>query len=297
MTDNVGAVYDLGYEPYEGERLGRRGARASLFGDGTRRVLGIRRKARRKILPWILIAIAILPAIVFIGIQFFVPIDASELLSPATNHANFYQLGGTIVLLFTALAAPELLIPDRKDGVLSMLASRPMLATDYIGTRFASLLAIVAGFLLIPQFVLYVGQAATSADGLLPGLVDEADVIPKILIVAVIYALAYVPLGFAVASLSSRKAVAAAVYIGIIIGLTAIAEAIVQNATFTGGRWFALIAPINIADSANLWVFGQSNPESLLTAAGLSPGYGLAAVIVLGIVATAFSFNRYRSLM
>ncbi len=296
MTD-TGAVYDLGYEPYEGERLGRRGARATLFGDGIRRVLGIRRKARRKILPWILIAIAIIPAVVFIGIQFFIPIDASDLLSPAANHANFYQLGGTIVLLFTALAAPELLIPDRKDGVLSMLSSRPMLSTDYIGTRFASLLAIVAGFLLIPQFVLYVGQAATSDEGLLRGLIDEAGVIPKILVVAVIYALAYVPLGFAVASLSNRKAVAAAVYIGIIIGLTAVAEAIVQNATFAGGRWFALISPINTADAANLWVFGQANPDSLLATAGISPAYGIVAVVVIGVVATGFSFNRYRSLM
>ncbi len=296
MTD-TGAVYDLGYEPYEGDRLGRRGARSALFGDGVRRVLGIRRKARRKILPWILITVAVLPAVVFIGIQFFIPIDASDLLSPSANHANFYQLGGTIVLLFTALAAPELLIPDRKEGVLSMLSSRPMLSTDYIGTRFASLLAIVAGFLLIPQLVLYVGQAATSDDGLLPGLIDQADILPRILFVAVIYALAYVPLGFVVASLSNRKAVAAAVYIGVIIGLTAIAEAIVQNATFAGGRWFALISPINTADAANLWVFGQANPESLLTAADLSPTFGLLAVIVIGVVATGFSFYRYRSLM
>ena len=75
------------------------------------------------------------------------------------------------------------------------------------------------------------------------------------------------------------------------------AEAVVQNATFAGGRWFALISPINTADAANLWVFGQSSPDSLLATAGISPGYGVLAVIVIGVVATAFSFNRYRSLM
>lgn len=297
MTDQAGAVYDLGYEPYEGERLGRFGARRSLFFDGVRRVLGLRRKARRKILPWTLIVIAIVPALVFVGIAFFVPIDASDLQSPSAQHADFFQLVGMIVLLFTALAAPELLIPDRKDGVLSMLSSRPLTSNDYVATRFASLLAIIFSFELIPQILLYVGQAATSSDGLIRGLVNNAHVLPRILLVAVIYAVAFVPLGFVVASLSNRRAIAAAVYIGIIIGLTGIGEAIVQNATFTGGRWFALIAPINTADAANLWVFGQSNSESLVSAAGISPGYAVVALAVFGAATSAFSFYRYRSLM
>jgi hypothetical protein len=34
MTDSTGAVYDLGYEPYEGERRGRSGARRTLVADG-----------------------------------------------------------------------------------------------------------------------------------------------------------------------------------------------------------------------------------------------------------------------
>ena len=72
MTDTQGAVYDLGYEPYDGERLGRSGARRTVFWDGIRRVLGIRRKARRKVLPWTLIVIAVIPAIVVVGIGFFV---------------------------------------------------------------------------------------------------------------------------------------------------------------------------------------------------------------------------------
>ena len=50
--------------------------------------------------------------------------------------------------MFTALAAPELLIPDRRDGVLSMLSSRPMTPSDYLGARFAALVAVVGAFLL-----------------------------------------------------------------------------------------------------------------------------------------------------
>ena len=51
MTDK-GVVYDLGYVPYEGERRARRGAIATTYRDGIYRVFGIRRRARKKILPW-----------------------------------------------------------------------------------------------------------------------------------------------------------------------------------------------------------------------------------------------------
>lgn len=296
MTD-TGAVYDLGYTPYDGERLGRRGARRTVFLDGMRRVLGIRRKARRKILPWLLVVIAVLPPIAFVGISFFIPIDIEDTFDAAQQHATFFVLGGTVVLLFTGLAAPELLIPDRRDGVLSMLSSRPMTSNDYLGSRFASLIAIVAGFLLIPQLVLYFGQAAVDADGVLPGLVDGLPNLPRILLVTAIYTATYVPLGFVVASLSNRKGIATSVYIASMIALTAVAEAIVQNGTFTGARYFALIAPINTADAANAWVFGVENPDSLLAAADLEPVLGVVVAAVIGLGATAFSVVRYRRLM
>ncbi|MDJ0790493.1 MAG: hypothetical protein QNJ71_01220 [Acidimicrobiia bacterium] len=296
MTER-GAVYDLGYAPYDGSRLGRRGARATLFADGIRRVLGIRRKARRKVFPWMLIVIAVVPSIVFVGINFFVPGGITEGASTNATHANFFVLNGAVALVFTALAAPELLIPDRRDGVLSILSSRPLTYVDYLSSRFASLVAVVGAFLIFPQFVLYLGLAATNTDGLFRGLVEGADALPKVLLVTVIYIIAYVPLGFVVASLANRKAIAATVYIAIVIGLSAVAEAVVANNVFAGGRWVALIAPVNTADAAAEWVFGQSSPESLLAAADINPGVGLVALIVFGAIGVAFSLYRYRSLM
>lgn len=296
MSD-TGAVYDLGYTPYDGERRGRRGARRAVFFDGVRRVLGIRRKARRKILPWLLLVIAVLPPIAFVGISFFIPIDTGEAFDAAQQHYTFYVLGGTIVLLFTGLAAPELLIPDRRDGVLSMLSSRPMTSTDYLAARFAGLTAIVAGFLLVPQFVLYIGQAAVDGDGVLQGLIDGLPNLPRIVLVAAVYTVAYVPLGFVVASLSNRKGIAASVYIASMIALNAIADAIVRNATFTGSRYFTLAAPIEIANATTAWVFGVDDPDSLFSAVDMDPRLGLIAVTVVGLAATAFSVNRYRRLM
>ena len=297
MTTSEGAVYDLGYEPFDGERRGRKGARLTVWADGVRRILGIRRKARRKIMPWLLVTIALLPAIVAVGIAFILPTPVAESVNLATQNSDFFALGGTITMLFTALAAPELLIPDRRDGVLSMLSSRPLTSTDYIFARFSSLVTVVGAFLLLPQLVLFIGQAGTDPDGLARGFINAADTIPKVLLVSAIYVAAYVPLGFAFASLTDRKAIAASSYLATMIALSAFAEAIVANATFTGGRWVALIAPINTAETANAWVFGESTSGSLLDAAGIDPLIGVVALVVIAVAAAGFSVKRYRGLM
>jgi ABC-2 type transport system permease protein len=200
-------------------------------------------------------------------------------------------------MLFTALSAPELLIPDRRDGVLSMLASRPLTPFDYLGSRFASLATVVGSFMILPQLLLFFGQASTDPEGLFQGLLNAADTLPKILAVAAVYTIAYVPLGFVIASLSNRKAIATASYLAVMIALTAFAEAIVRSSNITGGRWVALLAPINTADAANVWIFGGSNPDSLLAAADIHPVFGIVALVVLGSALSLFALHRYRSLM
>ena len=297
MTDQTGAVYDLGYEPFDGERSGRKGARKAVYIDGIRRVLGLGRKARRKIMPWTLIVIAIIPSIVAIGISFILPSGSSDAINLADQNSEFFLLSGTMTMLFTALAAPELLIPDRRDGVLSMLSSRPLTPGDYLGARFASLATIVAGFMIVPQLVLFVGQAATDSEGLFQGFINAADTLPRIIAVTAVYTIAYVPLGFVIASLSNRKAIATASYLAVMIALTAFAEAIVRESSIPGGRWFALLAPINTADAANVWIFGGSNPDALLAVADISPIYGIIALVVFGSLLSMFSLHRYRGLM
>ena len=126
MSGRSGVVYDLGYAPYDGERRGRRGALLTTFKDGVSRIFGIRRGAWRKVLPFLLLGLAVLPAVVFVGLSFLLGSFAPEAESPYGGHGQYFVLAGTIVLLFVALAAPELLIPDRRQGVLSIYSSRPM---------------------------------------------------------------------------------------------------------------------------------------------------------------------------
>jgi ABC-2 type transport system permease protein len=58
-----GSIYDLGYQAYEGPRLGRRSAVLALFAQTVRSCFGIGRGGRAKIAPLVLAGLAILPAV------------------------------------------------------------------------------------------------------------------------------------------------------------------------------------------------------------------------------------------
>ena len=107
MTEGV--IFDLGYQPHEGKRLGRSGAVRALYRDGLRRVLGLRRRARSKILPALLLSIALLPAILFVGIGvLFAGADFET--DSFFSHAEYFEYSGWIALILSALAAGELLV-------------------------------------------------------------------------------------------------------------------------------------------------------------------------------------------
>ncbi|HEX6138849.1 MAG TPA: ABC transporter permease, partial [Candidatus Limnocylindria bacterium] len=60
----TGAIYDLGYRGYDGPRLGRSAAVATLFWHSLRAAFGWGRSGRSKIVPWGLTAFALAPAVV-----------------------------------------------------------------------------------------------------------------------------------------------------------------------------------------------------------------------------------------
>jgi len=292
-----GAVFDLGYKPHEGERLGRRGAFSATVKDGVRRTLGIRRKARKKVMPWMLFAIALLPVIAIVGLSFFTDIllEGIEADNPFASHPNVFMLTSTLFFIFTALAGPELLIPDRIEGVLNVYASRPMRVGDYLGARATALAITAAGFLVLPQLILYFGLATLDDDGWFSGLASNVSDLPKILLAAFFFLLAYGAPVFLVGLFADRLGRAWGAYFGIMI----LAEAIAAGIAQIGGasRWAALGGvqshPVIVMD----WIFGSSNPREGITNAGFHPVWSLAIILFITAVAWIVGWRRYRSLL
>lgn len=293
MTDQ-GVVYDLGYKPHDGPRLGRRAAVQATIRDGLRRIFGLRRKARKKILPWMLFVIALLPAIVFVGLVFLTSqIAAGELIdTPFANHATYFDLAAGTVLLFCGLAAPELIIPDRIDGVLSVYSSRPMTTLDYLGARAAGLGLAVAAFLLTPQLLLYFAFAALGPDGFAGELVGNVDDLIRIIAATAAYLVAYGAPAFLVAVFAKRLAPATGIYLGIMFVSNGVAEAFTNN----GNDWASLLALAEHPSYVRDWLFDTST-DTVPELAGFDPWTSLVIIIAVAALTMYVAVRRYRSLM
>ncbi len=294
MTDRSGVVYDLGYQPYAGERLGRRGAVLAVLRDGLRRVMGLRRRARRKILPWGLFVLALLPAGFFVAFSVF----TGELLLDEFNRpvelfgaADYSSFSATFTLLFVALAATELLLPDRTSGTLEVYASRPLSFAGYLGARTGALGALVIAFLMVPQALIMLGNAFVSPDGFLPSIIDDLDVIARALAATFVYFLAFAPPALAVASVVTNAGVAAGMFIAGVVLINFLAEFMLA----TDFEYLTLLAINHHPRYLGDWIFGEDTLAWIPERAGFDPWVSLTVIAAVALASAIVLIYRYRS--
>ncbi len=289
-----GTVYDLGYAPHEGSRLGRRAAIRAMFVDGSRRVLGLRRKAMTKVLPWGLIGAAIVPAAWVVALTFVIAGFTLEDAGPFGDPAEFFETIGMLAMFFVALVAPALLIPDRQHGVLAIYASRPVRASDYLLARGAALVALTSLFMLIPHAILYVGISSLYEDGFRAGLVENGKQIPEILGTIVAYVLAYGAPAFLVSVFVRRVPIATGVYVFIMFVTGSLVEAMPRATELLVFKVLAPFAlfwnPLSVRD----WLFDREPDQFALDRAGLEPWVGAVAIIVIAVATAVIAHRRYR---
>ncbi len=211
----VGTVYDRGYRPYDGPRGGRRAAVGALYRATLRRALGFRRPWRQKFLPWLLLGIVTVPAAVNVGIAYVTrdtPVRAIEIVS----YRRYVGVSSSL-LLFVALVAPDVLCPDRRQRVLSLIFARPLSGTDYALAKLGAIGTLLVAFSLLPQMVLYIGNMLVDKGGALNYLSGHADVVWKVPVAVALLALYYASLGLAISSLTSRRVVAGAGILAVLL--------------------------------------------------------------------------------
>ncbi|MFL6204296.1 MAG: hypothetical protein ACJ739_03015 [Acidimicrobiales bacterium] len=231
----VGAVYDRGYRGYEGIRGGRSASRYALFLASVRRALGIRRPWRQKVAPAVLLGIATVPAIVWVGVA-YVTRD-----TPASNFQLItyrdYVGVSTYLLAFVALTAPDIMCPDRRQRVLPLIFARPLTGTDYVVAKVGAMFALVFAFGFLPQVVLFVGQMLVSDDGALRYARDNAEVLWQVPVAVGLLAIYYASISVAVSSFTTRRIIAGAVIIGSLLISGIVSEILVgpEEATVQEG--------------------------------------------------------------
>jgi len=293
MTDRTSAdavIVDRGYRNYEGERTGRRGTTKAIITDGFRRVLGLRRKARRKVLPWFFIVLALASVVILIGIHWANPADNLEL----PKYGEYFDIISVVTLLFAALAVPELFVPDRVQGVLNVYFSRPLTVGRYLGSKGAAMVVVLMSFLLVPQIIFHLGLAALSDDGFLTYLGDNLDVLWKVPAAALVYVAVHGAVAATVAAFLPRVGAAAGVFLGSMFIFNLIAEFFLNATDFPGGRYASLFAfeqhPRIIRD----WIFDIDTLNHIPERAGFEPSASLAMAVVIVALSTVAITWQYR---
>ncbi len=121
------------------------------------------------------------------------------------------------LLVFVALTAPDIMCPDRRQRVLPVLFARPLTGVDYVIAKVAAMFAIVFAFGFLPQVVLFLGQMLVSDDGALRYARDNAEVLWQVPVAVSVLAIYYAAIGVAISSLTSRRIIAGATIIGLLL--------------------------------------------------------------------------------
>jgi len=228
----VGAVYDRGYRPYDGERGGRSAARAALFRASVRRALGLRRPWRQKVTASVLLGVAVVPAIVNVGVAYL----TRDTVASDIEFITYREYVGVsnALLVFVALTAPDIMCPDRRQRVLPLLFARPLTGVDYVIAKVGAMFAILFAFSFLPQVVLFVGQMLVSDDGALAYARENAEVIWQVPLAVSALSIFYAAIGVAIASLTSRRIIAGASIVGLFLVTSILAAALVGPETAQG---------------------------------------------------------------
>jgi ABC-2 type transport system permease protein len=250
-TEAEGSVYDLGYRTYEGVRLGRLYAVLSLYVTSLRGVFGFGRHTSSKILPFALVIIALLPAVIQLGVVATVEIIDFDLVS-ADDYYEFVQWP---LALFVAVAAPELVGRDQRNRTLALYFSRPLLRGDYILAKMAALSTALLIIALIPEAVVFIGNAMAQSD---PSdyLRDNWRDIAPIVISGAMIAVLWSSIGLAIGSQTDRWPLSSGGIVAYFAVSWILASILINTSDEGVFRYSLLFSGFHVARAFTLWVFG-----------------------------------------
>lgn len=293
-SSSTGNIYDIGYRGYDGPRLGRRHAVATLVRHGLRSVFGLGRPARAKVLPAVCLAIPALIAAVIVGIMALIARFGAEQVGGLPGHAELFGAVSAFPTILVAAQAPELLGRDIRYRVLPLYFSRALLRVDYALAKLAALAVAVALVLFLPQVVLSLGTVLLTTD-VIGELGRELGRWPAILGSTAVNAVVPAALALAISGLIVRRAYATAAIFGLFIVPGIVAAIVIALDLGQASRWIVLLDIGSVLDGANAWFFGIAPTGEVLVASRVPTWTALVAAVAAGTGATLVLVQRYRT--
>lgn len=244
-------IHDIGYRHYEGQRLGRSAILRALFVQNLRSAYGLGRTAKSKVMPFALLTVMLLPALI-LEIILIVARSQPELaaqmddqLVPYTRYAVITQAA---IGIYLAAQAPVLFSRDLRFRTITLYFSRPLTRFDYVIAKYAALVAALMILMTVPLLVMYGGGLLAK----LPAGEETVDFL-KGLVGVLLFALVFAGVGGLISSLTPRRGFGVAAIITVLtvsFGGVSTVAGIAQgfdNDTLAG--YVTLLSPVTLVDS------------------------------------------------
>lgn len=287
----AGTIYDVGYQRYEGVRLGRRHAIWALYVHSLRGVFGIGRSWSSKVGPMGLAVIALVPAIFQLGVAAVTPTELSVI-----RPEEYYNLIEVVLAIFCAVVAPELVGRDQRTNTLSLYFSRALRRQDYALAKFGALVTGMLAITVIPQAIMFLGNGLAAND-FGDYLKDNWTDLPSILGSAALLSGLIAGIGLVIAAQMPRRAYSTVGILAAFLLTSIIAASVFETADQNVGRLVLLLSPFHVVRGFTLWFFDATpDPGTQIGEANFHGiAYAIDAVLVT-LLMLALLFRRYEKI-
>ena len=276
-------IHDIGYQRYDGPRLGRSAVFGAMYTHGLRAAFGLGRSAKAKIFPWMVAGIMLLIAVILAAIR-------SQTGINPLNYVRFDIQLSILIIFFVAIVAPELVSRDLRAGVLPLYFSRPLRASDYALAKVAALASAVWLLLGVPQFIMFLGAAFTIKTGM-RGVWNELGDLLEGWAYSVIWAVLFAVIALLIASLTGKRAFAAGAIVALFLMTPAIVGVLSILPSRTAQQLAFLASPVTAIGGVGAWLIPDANIG--LDIGQFGPVYGIE-ILTVTIACLLLLLARYR---
>jgi ABC-2 type transport system permease protein len=298
-TGHTGAIHDIGYRHYDGPRLGTPYIARALFVHSLRGAFGLGRSTKTKVMPLLLLAVMVVPALLIAAIAVVTGDDKLPL--EYTAYAVNLQI---IVSVFVASQAPQSVSRDLRFRVVALYFSRPLSRLAYVEAKLLAMSAAVFLLLAIPLLVLYGGALLAQMS-----FWDNTRGVFVALAGAVIFAVVLASISLVIAAFTPRRGLGVAAVVAVLLVLAGVAgtirgiaesqgnhdvvNGVVQHPSAVAG-YAGLISPFTLVDGVQTWAF-RAKSSIDMPPPGTTGGI-VFVLVTIAIVAGCFGLLslRYR---
>jgi ABC-2 type transport system permease protein len=281
VAEPGGVIHDLGYQHYDGPRLGRAGIIRALYWHSLRSAFGIGRGVKAKIVPILTFVIMCLPAVV----NAVAAARGGGRVIPYDTYV--FQLRGLVMVIFVAAQAPELVSRDLRSHVLPLYLCRPLRRLDYPLAKFAAFTAACLALIEIPLLLLYLGTIVSASGG--AAVWSETRALIPGLLIGALWAVLFAAIGLVLASLTGRRAYATgaiAIYFFLSWSLASILTGVTGGragpaASPLAARLAGLVSPVTVLEGVRQWLGGTS-PSQVPRPGSAGILYAVMFLVLLG---------------